>query len=152
MTDRHTLLVSYKPERGEPRGAMRKDADGQVDWSTRGDCIDCKACVAVCPTGIDIRDGSQLECIQCALCVDACNDIMGKIGRPPNLIAYDTVAKQEATAKGVHEPLHIVRPRTLLYAGLFALVGLIMLDGLVQPHHPGDQRRRRSRTALRGPF
>jgi cytochrome c oxidase accessory protein FixG len=127
MTDRYTLLVSYKPERGEPRGPARKGKDGIVDWSTRGDCIDCKACVAVCPTGIDIRDGSQLECIQCALCIDACDEIMEKIGRPKGLIAYDTVAKQEAQAKGEHEPHKFVRARTLLYAGVMALVGAVML-------------------------
>jgi cytochrome c oxidase accessory protein FixG len=127
MTDRYTLLVSYMPERGEPRGPVRKGPDGTVDWSSRGDCIDCKACVAVCPTGIDIRDGSQLECIQCALCIDACDEIMGKIGRPKGLIAYETVAKQEAKAKGQHEAHRFVRPRTLLYAGVLALVGLIML-------------------------
>jgi cytochrome c oxidase accessory protein FixG len=127
MTDRYTLLVSYKPERGEPRGHAHKGKDGVVNWSDRGDCIDCKACVAVCPTGIDIRDGSQLECIQCALCVDACDDIMVKIGRPKGLIAYDTVAKQEAKAKGEQEPHKFVRARTILYAGVAALVGGIML-------------------------
>ncbi|MDX2158379.1 MAG: cytochrome c oxidase accessory protein CcoG [Hyphomicrobiaceae bacterium] len=127
MTDRYTLLVSYKPERGEPRGPVRKGKDGLVDWSARGDCIDCKACVAVCPTGIDIRDGSQLECIQCALCIDACDEIMDKIGRPRGLIAYETVAKQEAAAKGQHEPHRFVRPRTMLYAGVLALVGIVML-------------------------
>jgi len=123
MVDRHTLLVSYRTERGEPRGPIRK---GQ-GWEGRGDCIDCKACVAVCPTGIDIRDGAQLECIQCALCIDACNEIMDKIGRPRDLIAYDTIAKQEATAKGEHEPLKFVRPRTLLYAGVMGIVALVML-------------------------
>jgi cytochrome c oxidase accessory protein FixG len=82
--------------------------------------------VAVCPTGIDIRDGSQLECIQCALCIDACDDIMDRIHRPRGLIAYDTVAKQEAIAKGQHEPHRFVRPRTLLYAGVLGLVGIIM--------------------------
>ncbi len=128
MTDRHTLLVGYRPERGEPRGPARKGKDGLVDWSTRGDCIDCKACVVVCPMGIDIRDGSQLECIQCALCIDACNEIMDKIERPRGLIAYDTVAKQEAAAQGVaHEAVQVLRPRTLLYAAIIALVGLIML-------------------------
>jgi cytochrome c oxidase accessory protein FixG len=100
MVDRHTLLVSYRTERGEPRGPLRKNQG----WEGRGDCIDCKACVAVCPTGIDIRDGAQLECIQCALCIDACDEIMDKVGRPRGLIAYDTSAKQEATAKGAaHE-------------------------------------------------
>jgi cytochrome c oxidase accessory protein FixG len=123
MTDRHTLLVSYRPERGEPRGPKRRDQS----WDERGDCIDCKACVVVCPTGIDIRDGSQLECIQCALCIDACNEIMDKIGRPRNLIAYDTVARREASTSGEHEPFKLVRVRTLLYAGLIVLVGAIML-------------------------
>jgi cytochrome c oxidase accessory protein FixG len=126
MVDRHTLLVSYRAERGEPRGPLRK-SEG---WEGRGDCIDCKACVAVCPTGIDIRDGVQLECIQCALCIDACNEIMDKVHRPRGLIAYSTVAKQEAKAAGAHEPLKFVRPRTLLYAGLIVLVSLVMLAGL----------------------
>ena len=123
MTDRHTLLIGYRPERGEPRGPHKKNDS----WLDRGDCIDCKACVAVCPTGIDIRDGSQLECIQCALCIDACNDIMRKVGRPANLIAYGTVAKQEAGAAGLHEPFRPIRPRTLLYAGALALVSAVML-------------------------
>jgi cytochrome c oxidase accessory protein FixG len=126
MVDHETLLVSYKPYRGEPRGPHKK---GQ-SWEGRGDCIDCKACVAVCPMGIDIRDGAQLECIQCALCIDACNDIMGKVGRPRGLIGYDTIAKQEAAAKGVPTPLRLVRARTLLYAGLIGIAGAIMLAAL----------------------
>ena len=101
MVDHETLLVSYRAWRGEPRGPHKK---GQP-WEGRGDCIDCRACVAVCPTGIDIRDGSQLECIQCALCIDACNEIMSKVGRPRGLIAYDTIANQEAAAKGASAPL-----------------------------------------------
>ncbi len=129
MTDAHTLLVSYRGERGEPRGPVRKSADGTLDWSSRGDCIDCKACVAVCPAGIDIRDGSQLECIQCALCIDACDEIMDKVGRPRGLIAYDTIAKIEAKAAGRHEAIQLIRPRTMLYAGLFGLVGAVMLAG-----------------------
>lgn len=130
MTDRHTMLVSYRAERGEPRGPMRKASDGEVDWSDRGDCIDCKACVAVCPAGIDIRDGSQLECIQCALCIDACDEIMQKIGRPLRLIAYDTMATVEAKQAGAaHVPLQVVRPRTIIYAGLLALVASILLWG-----------------------
>ncbi len=131
MTDSHTLLVGYRPERGEPRGPARKGPDGLVDWSTRGDCIDCKACVVVCPMGIDIRDGLQMECIQCALCIDACDEIMDKIRRPRGLIAYDTIAKQEASARGItHEPVQLLRPRTLLYFGMISLVGIIMLVAL----------------------
>ena len=145
MIDHETLLVSYRTHRGEPRGPHKK---GQ-SWEGRGDCIDCKACVAVCPTGIDIRDGSQLECIQCALCIDACNDIMGKIGRPRGLIAYDTIAGQEAAAKGGAAPLQLVRARTLLYAGLIGLVGAIMLVALTQSHHARGQRAARSQSALR---
>jgi cytochrome c oxidase accessory protein FixG len=123
MVDHDTLLVGYKDYRGEPRGPHKKDQT----WDNRGDCIDCRACVAVCPMGIDIRDGSQLECIQCALCIDACNDIMHKVGRPPNLIAYDTIANQGAAARGGTAPLQIIRARTLLYAGLIAVVSVIML-------------------------
>jgi cytochrome c oxidase accessory protein FixG len=127
MVDRDTLLVSYSPHRGEPRGPHKK---GQP-WEGRGDCVDCRACVVVCPMGIDIRDGSQLECIQCALCIDACNDIMDKVRRPRGLIAYDTIANQEAVAKGLRAPWRLVRPRTLIYAGLIALVGIIMLAALL---------------------
>jgi cytochrome c oxidase accessory protein FixG len=127
MTDKHTLLVSYLVERGEPRGPVRKSKNGDIDWSQRGDCIDCKACVAVCPTGIDIRDGAQLECIQCALCIDACDEIMEKVGRPKGLIAYDTVAKREASARGEHEPFKLFRPRTLLYAAVICVVAAVML-------------------------
>jgi cytochrome c oxidase accessory protein FixG len=91
-----------------------------------GDCVDCGACVAVCPTGIDIRDGNQLECIQCALCIDACDDIMHKIGRPDSLIGYDTFRNFEAASHHERAPLHIVRPRTILYSALIALVMGIM--------------------------
>jgi cytochrome c oxidase accessory protein FixG len=126
MVDHETLLVSYRTWRGEPRGPHKK---GQ-SWDGRGDCVDCKACVAVCPTGIDIRDGAQLECIQCALCIDACNEIMSKVGRPRGLIGYDTIAKQEAAARGATAPLQLIRPRTLLYGALIGLVGVIMLAAL----------------------
>jgi cytochrome c oxidase accessory protein FixG len=126
MVDQETLLITYREGRGEPRGPHKK---GQ-GWDSRGDCIDCKACVAVCPMGIDIRDGAQLECIQCALCIDACNDIMRKIDRPANLIAYDSIAGQQAAANGQSCKVQFVRSRTLLYAGLIAVVGSIMLAGV----------------------
>jgi cytochrome c oxidase accessory protein FixG len=130
MTDRHTLLVSYQAQRGEPRGPLRKSVGGIVDWTGRGDCIDCKACVVVCPAGIDIRDGSQLECIQCALCIDACDDIMGRIGRPKGLIAYSTDAMRDAKpGDAARHAWRLLRPRTLIYLGLITLVGSIMLAG-----------------------
>ena len=127
MVDHDTLLITYRAGRGEPRGAHKK---GQA-WDNRGDCIDCKACVAVCPMGIDIRDGAQMECIQCALCIDACNDIMDKVDRPLNLIAYDTIAGQEAAALGRPGKVRFVRARTLVYAGLIAGVGAIMLTAIL---------------------
>ncbi len=122
MFDSESLLVSYRGYRGEPRGPHKK---GQP-WEGRGDCVDCTACVAVCPAGIDIRDGSQLECIQCALCIDACNDIMAKLDRPSGLIAYDTFRNISITSAEQRVPVRLVRPRTVLYTALIALVAGIM--------------------------
>jgi cytochrome c oxidase accessory protein FixG len=122
MFDADSLLVSYRGYRGEPRGPHKK---GQP-WLNRGDCIDCKACVAVCPMGIDIRDGAQMECIQCALCIDACDDIMDKVGRPKGLIAYETFRNMEVLSEADRKPVRLVRPRTVLYSALIALVLGIM--------------------------
>ena len=127
MFDKDSLLISYRPTRGEPRGPHKK---GQ-SWEGRGDCIDCKQCVVVCPMGIDIRDGPQLECIQCALCVDACNGIMTKVGRPTGLIAYDTFRKLDAAEEGTTEKIRFLRPRTMLYAGLIPLVLAVMFAGWI---------------------
>ncbi len=124
----NSLLITYRGFRGEPRGAHKKGDS----WEGRGDCVDCGQCVAVCPAGIDIRNGSQLECIQCALCIDACDEIMAKVGRPAKLIAYDTYRNLQEEAHGGRVPIRLVRPRTLLYAGLFALVVCLMLFGLSQ--------------------
>ena len=88
MTDREALGVIYRKDRGEPRGSHKK---GQ-SWEGRGACIDCNQCVAACPMGIDIRDGSQLECINCGLCIGACDEVMDKIDLPHGLIAYDSDA------------------------------------------------------------
>jgi cytochrome c oxidase accessory protein FixG len=126
MFDEDSLLVTYRAYRGEPRGAHKKGES----WEGRGDCIDCKQCVAVCPMGIDIRDGPQLECIQCALCIDACDGIMEKVGRPPKLIAYDTFRNLDAASHGDRAPMRIIRPRTLLYAGALLLVTVIMFIAL----------------------
>jgi cytochrome c oxidase accessory protein FixG len=126
MTDVDSLIVTYRSYRGEPRGPHRRNEP----WEGRGDCIDCNNCVVVCPMGIDIRDGSQLECINCGLCIDACDEIMDKIGRPRGLIAYDTFANTERRALGQEVRYTLLRARPLLYAGLIAVVGAIMLFGL----------------------
>jgi cytochrome c oxidase accessory protein FixG len=126
MFDDESLLVTYKYDRGEPRGAHKKG----TSWDGRGDCINCGQCVAACPMGIDIRDGMQLECIQCALCIDACDDIMAKVGRPRALIGYDTPANMERRAKGLPERLHLFRPRTVIYMAILVIISAIMLTSL----------------------
>jgi len=127
MLDHDSLFISYRDLRGEPRGPHKKGDS----WEGRGDCVDCKACVTVCPMGIDIRNGPQLECIQCALCIDACNDIMDKVGRPRGLIAYTTVSNLENATAGPRDGLRIVRPRTVLYSVLIVLVSGLMLWSLL---------------------
>ncbi|HVJ55333.1 MAG TPA: cytochrome c oxidase accessory protein CcoG [Aliidongia sp.] len=130
MLDEQTLTVTYQARRGEPRGKKHHDLPEQ----RLGDCIDCNACVNVCPTGIDIRDGQQLECINCGLCVDACNTVMTKLDRPNWLINWDNLARQAARTKGAVPPvLRFVRPRTLIYAGLLCLgVGAMALAVLTR--------------------
>ena len=86
LLDRQSIVVAYDHQRGEPRGKFRKDEDREA--ANKGDCIECKQCVYVCPTGIDIRNGTQLECVNCTACIDACNSIMDKIGKPQGLIRY----------------------------------------------------------------
>lgn len=112
LTDDETVVVGYDPVRGEPRG---KATDPEA-----GDCIDCTRCVQVCPTGIDIRNGLQMECIGCAACIDACDDIMRKVKRPEGLIRYDSTSGLEGRKR------HILRPRIWLYAAL-GLLGVIAL-------------------------
>ncbi len=127
MFDRDTLVVSYRALHGEPRG-KHKAGDG---WTDRGGCIDCRQCVEVCPTGIDIRDGLQMTCISCGLCIDACNGIMDKIGRPHNLIGYDTERNLTLGALGQPRQWRFVRLRTVGYFLVFALAGLAVLWSLV---------------------
>ena len=131
MLDEQSFIVTYQKWRGEPRGRGRRDAAGLVGGQKLGDCIDCNACVNVCPTGIDIREGVQLGCINCGLCVDACNEIMTKAGRPKWLILWDTLARQEAKAAGPatggrHEAIHLLRPRTLIYVTALVLATSVM--------------------------
>lgn len=120
MFDPDTLIITYDAERGEPRGARKKNAGpGAVNL---GDCVDCSLCVQVCPTGIDIRDGLQYECIACAACIDACDAVMDKVGSPRGLVRYST---ENAMSK--HFTLHdilasLVRPRTLLYSSILLMI------------------------------
>ncbi|MBT6829001.1 MAG: cytochrome c oxidase accessory protein CcoG, partial [Rhodospirillaceae bacterium] len=99
-------------------------------WDARGRCVDCNQCVAVCPTGIDIRDGQQLECINCALCVDACNSIMDRVGQPRGLIRYDTQRNLEARETGADTRARIIRPRTVTYAAILVVLMAIMVVSL----------------------
>jgi cytochrome c oxidase accessory protein FixG len=123
LVDRDTMAVTYEAWRGEPRAKYRKGDS----FAGRGDCIDCKHCVAVCPMGIDIRDGFQLECIGCGLCIDACDGVMDRIGRPPKLIAYDSERNQGLRTAGRSTVYRPFRPRTLLYVAMIGAVGVTML-------------------------
>ncbi|NEZ04491.1 cytochrome c oxidase accessory protein CcoG [Wenzhouxiangella sp. XN201] len=121
MFDDDSLVISYDEARGEPRGPRSKSAD-RAELGL-GDCIDCYGCVQVCPTGIDIRDGLQIECIACAACIDVCDEVMDKMGYPRGLIRYST----ENAMAG--KPTRILRPRIFIY--LFALLILATLVGVV---------------------
>ncbi len=151
MLDEDSLVVTYNDWRGEPRSHGSKKALAQ--GLSTGDCVDCNACVAVCPTGIDIRDGQQLECITCALCIDACDSVMDKIGKPNGLISYSSlrdynhnVALAKSPATGLMSPdrirdvsgtfiaglrhfdWHVIfRLRSFIYMGMWSLVGVGML-------------------------
>ena len=122
MLDRHSLIVSYDRARGEPRGRLNRGGApaGEISLrvvpQARGDCIDCAMCVTTCPTGIDIREGLQMECVGCAHCIDACYSVMDKIGKPRGLIGYASQAMREGAARS------ILRPRLALYPALVALL------------------------------
>ncbi|KAA5614139.1 cytochrome c oxidase accessory protein CcoG [Rhodovastum atsumiense] len=131
MLDEQSLIVTYQAWRGEPRGHGRRDAA----HAGLGACIDCNACVNSCPTGVDIRDGVQLECINCGLCIDACNEMMVKSGQPKWLVTWDTLARQREKAQGQHGRLRILRPRTLVYAGVLAVAMSVMGVALASRAH-----------------
>ena len=126
MLDEHSFAVTYRAWRGEPRGAKHKDQS----WEGRGDCVDCTACVQVCPTGIDIRNGPQLQCIGCGLCIDACNPVMDRVNRPRGLIAWTTLAADAAQAAGGRTGHRLIRPRTIVYAAVLVLVAAVMAGAL----------------------
>jgi cytochrome c oxidase accessory protein FixG len=117
MLDKNSLAVYYDFERGEPRGKMKKKVD--PDAPKLGDCIDCKLCVQVCPTGIDIRNGIQLECVNCTACMDACDEVMEKIDRPKGLVRMDSY-------NGIVSKEHkLFNTRTIAYSAvLLVLIGL----------------------------
>jgi cytochrome c oxidase accessory protein FixG len=155
MLDEHSLVVTYNDWRGEPRSRHAKKA--AAAGQSVGDCVDCNACVAVCPMGIDIRDGQQMACITCALCIDACDGVMDKIGKERGLIAYATLNEYDANMAlatgGGATPINparvrkpdggfvegvrhfnwkiLVRPRTLLYMGVWTAVGLGLVYALL---------------------
>lgn len=117
MLDKNSIVVAYDWLRGEPRGKIRKDED----TSSLGDCIDCHLCVHVCPTGIDIRNGTQMECVNCTACIDACDEVMDKVGRPKGLIRFDSY-------NGIAEKKKLtLSPRIMAYAAvLLALIGSLV--------------------------
>ncbi len=121
MFDDNSLIISYDEKRGEPRGSRKRNVDYKA--LGLGDCIDCEACVQVCPTGIDIRDGLQIECIACASCIDICDEVMDKMGYPRGLIRYSTENAMEG------KPTRIIRPRIFIY--VFALLALATLVGTI---------------------
>ncbi len=129
MMDEDTLVVGYRDWRGEPR----KHSPEVKDGARQGDCVDCMACVSVCPVGIDIRDGQQMECITCALCIDACDDIMAKLGKPRGLIDYMALT-DEVRERAGETPIpilnHVLRLRTMLYTTLWSLVGFGLVFAL----------------------
>ena len=129
LLDRDSLTVSYDPNRGEPRGKKRKSPRTEAGAVAlpvieTGDCIDCTMCVQTCPTGIDIRDGLQLECIGCAQCIDACNLVMDKIGRDRGLIRYSS---QREIEDGKHK---FWRPRVIIYPLILLLVIIAFISVL----------------------
>ncbi|HRR08672.1 MAG TPA: cytochrome c oxidase accessory protein CcoG [Rhodothermales bacterium] len=134
LLDKDSMIVSYDPGRGEPRAkrgkkVLQQEAEGLIE--AKGDCIDCAACVRTCPTGIDIRDGLQLECIACTQCIDACDQIMDSIGKPRGLVRYTSEHEIEGT------PTKIIRPRTIIYSTLILAI-FVALFSLLAMRKPID--------------
>ncbi len=126
MLDRQSLIVTYDPVRGEPRGKAKRvslPVVGEGRPATQGDCVDCGLCVATCPTGIDIRNGLQMECVHCTQCIDACDAVMAKLDRPPGLIRYSSQAAIAGEARRRFRPRLVVYPLLLaIFAAAFVVV------------------------------
>ena len=127
LTDEWALNVTYRYDRGEKRTSVKKAAELRALGEHVGDCVDCYQCVAVCPTGIDIRNGPQLECIQCGLCIEACDNVRAKIGRPKRLIGYDNDINIHRRQEGKAPIYRIVRARTIVYSAIIAAIGGFMV-------------------------
>jgi cytochrome c oxidase accessory protein FixG len=135
MMDEKSLTVTYRHWRGEPRGNLKK---AQKAATPIGDCIDCNLCVAVCPTGWDIRKGPDISCITCALCIDACDRVMNEVGRPRGLIDYLTLEDGTREQAGGHpRPAWkaLLRPRTVVYFLIWGGIGLGLLFALGARSH-----------------
>ncbi|MDR3373257.1 MAG: cytochrome c oxidase accessory protein CcoG [Ancalomicrobiaceae bacterium] len=130
LTDEWALNVSYRVDRGEPRGSLKSNDKLRAEGKHAGDCVDCKQCVVVCPTGTDIRLGMQLSCIQCGLCIDACDTVMDKINRPRGLIAYDTDINIARREQGLEPIWKLIRPRSVLYVAIIAVISGLMIYSL----------------------
>lgn len=128
MFDRDTLTITYDAARGEPRGSRSKKADFKM--LGLGTCVDCNICVHVCPTGIDIRDGLQYECIGCAACIDACDQVMEKMAYPKGLIRYTTEHALENNLDRAAVWKRVLRPRTLIYSGILGLIVAVSVASL----------------------
>ena len=127
LTDEYALNVTYRYDRGEPRCSAKKAEQLRVQGQPAGDCVDCLQCVHVCPTGVDIRGGADLGCIQCGLCIDACDNVMTKLGRATGLIAFDTDINIKRRLEGQQPFFKLLRMRTALYAFIIAVAGGVML-------------------------
>jgi cytochrome c oxidase accessory protein FixG len=122
MFDSDTMIITYDPARGEPRGGRSRSVDPKAKGL--GDCVDCGICVQVCPTGIDIRKGLQYECIGCAACIDGCNQVMKKMGYPPGLIRYSTENALRNRWRPAQVLKRVLRPRVIVYSAILATVTL----------------------------
>ena len=145
MFDRDTLIVSYDPARGEPRGKRKTDVPAREQG--KGDCVDCSICVQVCPTGIDIREGLQYECIGCGACADACNQVMDKLNTPRGLIRYSSENAIEKGWTKAEQWAHLLRPRVLIYTGVLIVLVGIFIGGLAM-HKPIELNVMRDRRVL----
>ncbi len=125
MLDNDSSIVEYHSWRGEPRG--KYDPKKYDPNSNLGDCIDCGKCVVVCPMGIDIRNGLQLACIGCGLCVDACNSVMERIGRPLDLICYDSVNSTQDKMQGKKHNRKLLHTKTILFGLIFTVIAILLI-------------------------